>query len=128
MLLALSNGMNSFLQFCTVLIIFLFVLVITWIATKWIANFQGSRSGGKNIEVIETYRLTANKYIQIIRTGEKYLAVAICKDTVSMLGKYLPDKFICRNNRRILCQILKGFLRKLKCWTKIIRMKNRQDI
>ena len=122
MLLALSNGMNSFLQFCTVLIIFLFVLAITWIATKWIANFQGSRSGGKNIEVIETYRLTANKYIQIIRTGEKYLAVAIC------LRKYLPDKFICRNNRRILCQILEGFLRKLKCWTKIIRMKNRQDI
>jgi flagellar protein FliO/FliZ len=98
MLLALSNGMNSFLQFCTVLIIFLFVLAITWIATKWIANFQGSRSGGKNIEVIETYRLTANKYIQIIRTGEKYLAVAICKDNVSMLAEipagqiHLPEQ------------------------------------
>ena len=89
MLLALSNGMNSFLQFCTVLIIFLFVLAITWIATKWI---------GKNIEVIETYRLTANKYIQIIRTGEKYLAVAICKDNVSMLAEipagqiHLPEQ------------------------------------
>lgn len=98
MLLTVSNGMDSFLQFCTVLIIFVFVLAITWIATKWIANFQGNRIGGTNIEIIETYRLTANKYIQIIRTGEKYLAVAICKDTVTMLAEipagqiHLPDR------------------------------------
>lgn len=98
MLLTVSNGMNSFLQFCTVLLIFVFVLFITWIATKWIANYQGGRMGGTNIEVIETYRLTANKYIQIIRTGEKYLAVAICKDTVEMLTElpaeqiHLPDR------------------------------------
>ncbi len=98
MLLTVSNSVNSVLQFCTVLLIFIFVLIVTWIATKWIANFQGGRSDGANIEVIETYRLTANKYIQIIRTGEKYLAVAICKDTVTMLTElpagqiHLPDK------------------------------------
>ncbi|HBA68372.1 MAG TPA: hypothetical protein DCZ40_03330 [Lachnospiraceae bacterium] len=98
MLLTVSNGMNSFLQFCTVLFIFLFVLVITWAATRWIANFQSGRACGTNIEAIETYRLTANKYIQIIRTGEKYLAVAICKDTITMLTEvpaeqiHLPDK------------------------------------
>jgi len=85
MLLTVSNGMNSFLQFCTVLLIFLFVLAVTWAATKWIANFQGTKIGWTNIEVVETYRLSASKYIQIIRTGEKYLAVAVCKDTVTML-------------------------------------------
>ena len=74
MLLAVSNRMNSFLQFFTVLLIFLFVLFITWAATRWIANFQQGRADGANIEVVETYRLTANKYVQIIRTGEKYLA------------------------------------------------------
>ena len=98
MLLTVSNGMNSFLQFCTVLLIFVFVLAITWVATKWIANFQGGKIGGANVEVVETYRLTASKYIQIIRTGEKYLAVAICKDTVTMLTEipaeqiHLPDR------------------------------------
>lgn len=98
MLLTVSNGMNSFLQFCTVLLIFLFVLAVTWAATKWIANFQGAKIGGSNIEVVETYRLSASKYIQIIRTGEKYLAVAVCKDTVTMLTEvpaeqiHLPDR------------------------------------
>lgn len=98
MLLAVSNRMNSFLQFFTVLLMFLFVLFITWAATRWIANFQQGRAVGANIEVVETYRLTANKYVQIIRTGEKYLAVAICKDTVTMLTEvpaeqiHLPDR------------------------------------
>ena len=98
MLLAVSNRMNSFLQFFTVLLMFLFVLFITWAATRWIANFQQGRADGANIEVVETYRLTANKYVQIIRTGEKYLAVAVCKDTVTMLAEipaeqiHLPDR------------------------------------
>lgn len=87
MLLTVSNDMNSFLQLCTILLIFIFVLVITWAATKWIANIQDGRACGSNIEVIETYRLTANKYVQIIRAGEKYLAIAICKDTVTMLAE-----------------------------------------
>lgn len=98
MLLTVSKDMSSFLQLCTVLIIFIFVLVITWVATKWMANIQNGKTCGANIEVIETYRLTSNKYVQIIRTGEKYLAVAICKDTVTMLAEvpadqiHLPDK------------------------------------
>ncbi len=80
------------------LLIFLFVLAVTWAATKWIANFQGTKIGGTNIEVVETYRLSASKYIQIIRTGEKYLAVAVCKDTVTMLTEisaeqiHLPER------------------------------------
>lgn len=98
MLLTISSSMNSFIQFCTVLIIFVFVLAVTWVATKWIANIQNGKTSGFNIEVIETYRLTANKYVQIIRTGEKYLAVAVCKDTVTMLAEIpaeqiqLPEK------------------------------------
>lgn len=99
MLLTVSSGMDSFLQFCTVLFIFVLVLLITWTATKLIANLQNGQSVySANIEVIETYRLTTNKYIQIVKTGEKYLAIAVCKDTVTMLAEipagqiHLPDR------------------------------------
>ena len=40
-----------------------------------------------NIQIIETYKITTNKYIQIIKTGEKYLVIAVCKDTVTMLSE-----------------------------------------
>lgn len=84
-LLTLSNRTNSFLQFMTVLIIFLFVVVITWFTTRWIAGFQKGRMAGMNIEVMETYKVAANKYIQIVRIGGRYLAIAVGKDEITML-------------------------------------------
>lgn len=92
MLLTLTSGLDSFLQFCTVLVIFLFVLGITWVATKWIANLQKGITNGSNIEVIETFKLTPNKYLQIIRAGEQYLLIAICKDTVTMLTEISAEE------------------------------------
>jgi flagellar protein FliO/FliZ len=90
MILLVSEKVDSYLQFLTVLIIFLFVLALTWWVTKWTAGFQKSRTTGANMEIIETLRLTNNKYVQIIKVGQKYLAVAVCKDTVTMLAE-LPE-------------------------------------
>ncbi|MDD2972117.1 MAG: flagellar biosynthetic protein FliO [Lachnospiraceae bacterium] len=85
MLLSQYSSLNSFAELLTVLIIFIFVLVITYCCTRWMANYQKGKTFSRNIEVIETYKITTNKYIQIVRTGEKYLAIAVCKDTVTFL-------------------------------------------
>ena len=85
MILTVSGRTDSYIQFITVLLIFLFVLLITWWVTKWTAGYQKSQTANANMEIVETIRLSSNKYVQIIRIGRKYLAVAICKDTVTML-------------------------------------------
>ena len=91
MILAVSGRADSYIQFVTVLLLFLFVLLITYWVTKWTAGYQKSRGGNANVEVLETVRLANNKYVQIIRTGRKYLAVAVCKDTVTMLTE-IPEE------------------------------------
>ena len=77
--------MDSYLQFITVLILFVFVLGITYLTTRWIANYQKGRSVGSNLEVIETMRITGNKFLQIVRAGKKYLVIAVGKDEIHML-------------------------------------------
>ena len=72
MILTVSDSANSYLQFMTVLIMFVFVLAITYFTTKWIAGYQQSKGAGANLEVIESFRLADNKYVQIIRVGQKY--------------------------------------------------------
>ena len=91
MILTVSDSTNAYLQFMTVLILFVFVLAITFWVTKWIAGYQRGRAINTNMELIETFRLTNNKYIQIIRVGQKYLAVAIGKDSVTMLTE-IPEE------------------------------------
>ena len=91
MLLALSESADSYIQFITVLLLFVFVLAVTGFVTKWVGGYQKSKSAGANMELVEAFRLSNNKYVQIIRIGRKYLALAVCKDTVTMLTE-IPEE------------------------------------
>lgn len=86
-MMLLTAGGTGYVQFITVLLVFVVVLGITALTTKWIANYQKQQSVNENVQVIETTRIANNKYIQIIRAGEMYMVIAVCKDTVTMLGE-----------------------------------------
>ena len=57
-LLTISNSrLEAFAQLVTLLIIFVFVLALTYFSTKWIGNFQKNKLAGNNIEILETMKL-----------------------------------------------------------------------
>lgn len=89
--LILTGSTDSYAQFITVLLLFVIVLAVTALTTKWIANYQKQQGVGANVQVVETERISNGKYIQIVRIGEKYVAIAVCKDTVTMLGE-IPEE------------------------------------
>ena len=91
MLLALADRTDSYVQFITVLLLFVFVLAVTALVTRWIGGYQKGKSAGMNMELLEAIRLSNNKYIQLVRVGRKYLALAVCKDTVTMLSE-IPEE------------------------------------
>ncbi len=93
-MLLVSERADSYMQFITVLLLFVFVLAITAFVTKWIGGYQKGKSAGANMELVEAIRLSNNKYVQIVRIGRKYLALAVCKDTVTMLSE-IPEEDLC---------------------------------
>lgn len=94
MMLSGVSTMDGYLQFITVLLLFLFVLAITYVATRWIAGYQKTRSTGCNIEVIETARIATNKYLQLVRAGSKYLLIAVGKDEIHMLAELSGEEIL----------------------------------
>lgn len=92
MMVLLTGAGNSFIRLLTTLIIFVGVLAITGLVTRWMANYQKGMLVNSNIEIVETSRLANNKYIQIVRIGERYMAIAVCKDTVTMLCEISPEE------------------------------------
>ena len=82
-----TSGMGNFLQLVPILFAFIFVLILTYFSTKWIAKYQYSMNKNRNLHIIETFRITNNKCIQIIQVGTSYFVIAVCKDTVTLLGK-----------------------------------------
>lgn len=80
-----SSKLDGYVQLITVLLIFVAVLALTAFTTKYIANIQKQTGMSGNLEVLETIRISNSKYIQLVRIGETYVAMAVCKDTVTKL-------------------------------------------
>lgn len=91
-ILSVSGSVQSALQLIGVLLIFVFVLVITWLTTRFIAGYQKVQTQGRNLTIKETLRLTNNKYLQIIKAGDKYLVIAVGKDEIRLLATLTEDE------------------------------------
>ena len=81
-MILLSSSLNSFIQLLGVLLIFLFVLVITYFTTKWIGGYQKVQMSGRSFQVVDTIRIANNKLVQVIKMGDVYLVIAVAKDNV----------------------------------------------
>ena len=80
-----SSKVDGWAQLITVLLIFVAVLALTAYTTKYIAKVQRQTGMSGNLEVLETIRISGTKYIQLVRIGDTYVAMAVCKDTVTKL-------------------------------------------
>ena len=76
---------SNILQLLAVVIIFVIVLAATYYVTKWIAKSGVIQNQARNIKVIETFKITTGKYIQIIQLGTKYYAIGVAKDSITFL-------------------------------------------
>lgn len=90
----ISSKWESFFQLIGILLIFLFVLVITYFTTRWIAQYQQGMVKNKNIQVVETFRVSNNKFIQIIQVGKKYLVISVCKDVINILTELREEELV----------------------------------
>lgn len=88
-----ATSLDSFVQLITVLIIFVFVLILTYFTTRWMAGIQkGGRSFNKNLRIIETISVGNNKMISIVEAGTKYIVVSIGKDDVNYLTELKEEE------------------------------------
>lgn len=91
-MILLSAAFDSFIQLMGVLVIFVFILVITYFTTKWIGGYQKAQMSGRSFQVIDTIRIAGGKYVQVLKLGDVYLVVAVGKEEVTMLAKLTEDE------------------------------------
>ena len=84
-LAGLPDRAESITQFLTVILVFVFVLALTYLTTRFVGSYQKTRSAGRNFEVIETCKVTNGRYLQIVKIGERYVVIGIGKDTITFI-------------------------------------------
>lgn len=95
---SMSSRIEAFAQLLTLLIIFIFVLAVTYYVTRFVGNYQKNKLSGSNINILETMRIANNKYIQIVKIGSRVFAIAVAKDTVSYLCELDKDELIYKES------------------------------
>ena len=95
---SMSSRIEAFAQLLTLLIIFIFVLAVTYYVTRFVGNYQKNKLSGSNINILETMRIANNKYIQIVKIGSRAFAIAVAKDTVSYLCELDEDELIYKES------------------------------
>lgn len=114
MLLTITTRADSYIQFLTVLILFILILAATYWVTRWIAKTQKGRTGTGNLEVIETCRISSNKYVQILRAGEKYIVIAVGKDEIHMLTELSAEEVVVKEGPEGQTMDFAGVLERVK--------------
>lgn len=87
-----ASRLNNLAEILSLLLILVFVLSLTYFVTRWVAVYQKGQIKGRNLQVIETLRVTNNKFIQIVKAGDEYLVIAIGKDEMHLLTRLTKEQ------------------------------------
>ena len=68
-----ASSLESFVQLISVLVIFIFVLGVTYVATRWIAGYQKGHSLSRNLRVVETLKLSKDEVRLLTKLTEDQL-------------------------------------------------------
>ncbi len=91
----MSSSGENFFRFLVALFVFIVVIIATYFVSRWTAGYQKSRLSVRNFEVVDSLRISANKYLMIVRVGrEKYYSIGVGKDEMVMLGELSREEVL----------------------------------
>ncbi len=82
------------IEFIALLIIFAFILFITYYVTKFIGNIQKTQMSNGNIQIIEARQIMGNKQLAIVKVADDYFLVSIGKDEINLIGNVDGTKLV----------------------------------
>lgn len=79
------STLASFFKLILLFIVFILILVASYYFTKWYAKSGLIKNQSHNIQLVESFPMGPGKQICILHIGEKYVAVAVCKERITYL-------------------------------------------
>ena len=89
-----QSSVQSLFELLGLIIVFVIVLAVCYFTTKFVAGRQLVQKKIGNFEVVETFAIAQNKYLQLVRMGNKYVVIAVAKDSISFVTE-LDETEVC---------------------------------
>lgn len=76
------------------IIIFILIVVACYYVTRFVGGKQLKQLKNSNFTVIDTYRVTTNKFLQLVKMGEKYVVIAVTKDHITVITELSKEEIL----------------------------------
>lgn len=113
----MPTTVQNIIELLSLIVIFVIVLVVCYFTTKFVAGRQLVQKKIGNFEVIETFSIAQNKYLQLIKMGKKYIVISVTKDNITYITE-LNSEEICQLQKsnavmtgKSFKEVLSGFLK-----------------
>ncbi len=107
--------MDNVWQLFGLIVILVIILIAAYYTSRFVGGAKINQLKNSNFKVIDTYRITQNKALQIVKVANKYLVISISKDSIrfiteleetDVLSKEVPSEE--KQNFKLILEKLKG--------------------
>lgn len=112
-----SNSLStwdSFIQMLGLVILLIVILIAAYYTTRFIGGIRQGQLKHSNFQVIDAYRISPNKVIEIVKIANKYVVIAIGKDTINYITELDESEVFIRTEQGNELQSFTQTLDKLK--------------
>ena len=115
MVLMGKTGMiGSLAQIFGMLVAFAVIVAAPYFVSKYFGKYAIKARENSNIKVVETSRITVDKYLQIIEVNGQYFLIGISKNNINLISELDADKIKACIPKEIERFSFKEFLEKAK--------------
>ena len=86
-----SGGINSIFKLIGLIILCILIIVASYYTTKCVGKKQLGTGKASNFRSIDVFRVTPNKYLQIVEIGERYFCIAVTKEAITVVCELQKD-------------------------------------
>lgn len=89
-----GNTTNSVLKLIGLIILCVLIIAASYFTTRFVGKKQLKTQAKSNFKNIDIYRVSNNKYLQIIQAGTRYFLISVGKDNVSLISELKEEDIV----------------------------------
>jgi flagellar protein FliO/FliZ len=109
----ISNPDNIF-QLLGLVFILIMILIAAYYTSKFVGKMSLGQFKNSNFKVIDTYRISPNKFIQIVKIANKYIVLAVGKDNINYITELDESEVLTKDDNAKENMNFKQILEKIK--------------
>ena len=109
-----AGTLGSIAQIFGMLVAFAVIVAAAYYVSKYFSKYALKTREKSNIKVVETSRITVDKYLQIIEVNGQFFLIGISKNSINLISELDADKIKACIPKEIERFSFKEFLEKAK--------------